>query len=128
MEDPTTMAMNLTFFATLGIGLVMFVGVFTAFVAILLLAGLGRLVATAGAALFRRRVPAVAPVRLTAASVNPGSPARPVRREPQLSPEWAAAVERADVRASARAKAAAAPEVKVSVREVPSPNTERKAS
>lgn len=128
MEDPTTMAMNLTFFATLGIGLVMFVGVFIAFVAILLLAGVGRLVATAGAALFRRRTPALVPVGLTAASVKAGNPAKPARREAQLSPEWAAAVERADFRASARAKAAAAPEVKVSVREVPSPDTERKAS
>jgi len=124
VEDPTTIAMNLTYFATLGIGLVMFLGVFLAFVITLLLAGLGRLVANAGTALFRGRT-------LTSAARQRGALARgakPARREPKLSPEWAAAVERADARATARAKAEAAPEVSVSVREVPGPAAERKAS
>ena len=128
MEDPTTIAMNLTFFATLGIGLVMFLGVFLAFVATLLLAGLGRLVATAGTALFRRRTPALATVRQAPGSAKSMRPAKPARKEAQLSPEWAAAVARADARASARAQADAAPEVKISVREVPASKAERKAS
>lgn len=127
MEDPTTIAMNLTYFATLGVGVVMFLGVFLAFVLTLLLAGLGRLVATGGTALFRRRTPALAAVPQTRDAVKAPDaakvpkPAKPVRKEPQLAPDWAAAVERADARANARAQAGAAPEVKVSVRELPSP-------
>ena len=113
MEDPTTIAMNLTFFGTLGVGLVMFVGVFLAFVITLLIAGLGRLLATVAMGLFngvkRLRAPKAA------------KPAKPVRKEPQLSRDWAAAVESANARAATRAKADAAPEIKVSVRELPSP-------
>ncbi|QDY89857.1 hypothetical protein E7Y32_06205 [Arthrobacter sp. UKPF54-2] len=116
MEDPTTIAMNLTFFGTLGVGLVMFLGVFLAFVVTLLLAGLGRLLATGIAALLRARRATPQP-----ASPKPARTPTPARKEPQLSPEWAAAVARADARASARARAEAAPEVKVSVRELPSP-------
>ena len=56
MEDPTTIAMNLTFFGTLGVGLVMFVGVFLAFVITLLIAGLGRLLATIAMGLDRKSV------------------------------------------------------------------------
>ena len=139
MEDPTTIAMNLTFFGTLGVGLVMFLGVFLAFVVTLLLAGLGRLLAAGVTALLRGRRAAPEPAAKPAAGPNraipaevalPARPARtpkpvrtakPARKEPQLSPEWAAAVARADARASARARAEAAPEVKVSVRELPSP-------
>lgn len=121
MEDPTTIAMNLTYFATLGVGVVMFLGVFLAFVLTLLLAGLGRLVATGGTALFRRRTPALAAVPQTPDAAKAPKPAKPVRKEPQLAPDWAAAVERADARANARAQAGAAPEVTVSVRELPSP-------
>lgn len=122
MEDPTTTAMNLTYAGTLVIGVVMFVGVAAAFVITLLLAGLGRLIATLGMALFGRRagaprVPKISPTL------------KPARKEPQISPEWAAAVERADARARARAEAAAAPEVTVSVRELPAAgHPERKAS
>ncbi|WP_346958899.1 hypothetical protein [uncultured Arthrobacter sp.] len=116
MEDPTTIAMNLTFFGTLGVGLVMFVGVFLAFVITLLIAGLGRLLATVAMGLFhgakRLRAPKAA---------RPAKPAKPVRKEPQLSRDWAAAVESANARAATRAKAEAAPEIKVSVRELPSP-------
>lgn len=129
MEDPTTIAMNLTFFGTLGVGLVMFLGVFLAFVTTLLLAGLGRLIATGVSTLLRGRraspEPAAAPhaVRRAHPARTPKAvrPAKASRKEPQLSPEWAAAVARADARASARARAEAAPEVKVSVRELPSP-------
>lgn len=117
MEDPTTIAMNLTFFGTLGVGLVLFLGVFAAFVITLLLAGLGRLIATAFTALVRGRRSTPAP----AEAHRPAKAAKPARKEPQLSPEWAAAVARADARADARAKAGTAPEVRVSVRELPSP-------
>nr|WP_249777418.1 hypothetical protein [Arthrobacter sp. C9C5] len=125
--------MNLTFFGTLGVALVMFFGLFVALVITLLLAGLGRLLAIAVAALARGLKSAGEPAgqtiavepradaASTAKAARPAKPAKPARKEPQLSPEWAAAVERADARARARAKAEAAPEVKVSVRELPSP-------
>ncbi len=140
MEDPTTIALNLTFFGTLGVGLVMFVGVSLAFVIILLVAGLGRLLATVATALFRgatslRRPsgrdaaagghgagtapPAGAAEPAPHSASRPAKPARPARKEPQLSRAWAEAVESANARADARAKAGAAPEV--SVRELPSP-------
>jgi len=122
VEDPTTTAMNLTYAGTLVIGVVMFFGVAAAFVITLLLAGLGRLVATLGMALFGRRTGA--PV-----ATKRRPTLKPARKEPQISPEWAAAVERADARARARAEAAAAPDVTVSVRELPSAGRpERKAS
>jgi hypothetical protein len=134
VEDPTTIAMNLTFFGTLGVALVMFFGLFLALVITLLLAGLGRLLAIAVAALARAPKSARESARQTIAvepnaddagpakASRPAKPAKPARKEPQLSPEWVAAVERADARAKARAKAEAAPEVKVSVRDLPSPN------
>jgi hypothetical protein len=87
VEDPTTIALNLTFFATLGIAVVMFVGVLIAFVATLLLAGLGRLVATAGTVLFRRRTPALMSVSQAPESAT-SEPAQPAREEPRLSREW----------------------------------------
>lgn len=45
MEDPTTIALNLTFLGTLGVAAVMFFGLFLVFVATLVIAGLGRLAA-----------------------------------------------------------------------------------
>lgn len=144
MEDPTTIALNLTFVGTLGVAFVMFVGLFLVFVATLLIAGLGRLAGVAVVALFGRRpgktsaTPARAPhrtfnlktawpapslktklrTRLEEAARN-----RAARREsPALSEDWAAAVARADARAEARARATAAPEVKVTVRDLPSPD------
>ena len=55
-------------------------------------------------------------------AAKPAKPeAKPAKKEPALSPDWAAAVAQADARAAARAKAEAAPAVKVSVRELPSP-------
>jgi len=143
MEDPTTIALNLTFFGTLGVAFVMFIGLFLVFVATLLLAGLGRLVAVTVMALFGRRPATVtrpAAVTRPAGSPRPSPAPRPQpklrsssekqprtgstsRREtPALAEDWAAAVARADARAAARAKAAAAPEVKVTVRDLPSPD------
>ncbi|MBT2597809.1 hypothetical protein [Arthrobacter sp. ISL-72] len=55
MEDPTTIALNLTFFGTLGVAFVMFIGLFLVFVATLLMAGLGRLVGVTVMAVFRYR-------------------------------------------------------------------------
>lgn len=141
MGDPTTIALNLTFFGTLAVALVMFFGLFLVFVATLVIAGLGRLTAVTvmalGRGLFRTggRTPDTVeqnlPVRSVGTSqhrpakaVKPAKaakPARPAKKEPALSPDWAAAVARADARAAARAKAEAAPAVKVSVRELPDP-------
>lgn len=141
MGDPTTIALNLTFFGTLAVALVMFFGLFLVFVATLVIAGLGRLTAVTvmalGRGLFRtggRTADAVGqnlPVRSagtsqhlppkTAPPAKAAKPARPAKKEPALSPDWAAAVARADARAAARAKAEAAPAVKVSVRELPDP-------
>lgn len=123
MEDPTTIVLNLTFFGTLTVALVMFFGLFLVFVATLVIAGLGRLAAVTvmavGGGLFRT-------ARRTAETVQRDHPVRapgatPAITEPALSPDWAAAVAQADARAAARAKAEAAPAVKVSVRDLPSP-------
>lgn len=122
MEDPTTIALNLTFFGTLGVALVMFLGLFVVFVATLVIAGVGRLVAVTAMAL--ARVIGKSPERQPEKTPKPAKPARAgkaARNEPALAPEWAAAVARADARAAAKAKAEAAPPVKVSVRNLPSP-------
>ncbi len=142
MEDPTTIALNLTFLGTLAVALVMFFGLFLVFVATLVFAGLGRLAAVTvmavGRGLFRtarstaETVQRDRPVRTPGATqesrppkaVQPAKaarPAKPAKTEPALSPDWVAAVAQADARAAARAKAEAAPVVKVSVRELPSP-------
>lgn len=55
MGDSTTLALNLTFFGTLGLALLMFFGLFLLVVATLVLAGVGRLVALTVMALFGRR-------------------------------------------------------------------------
>lgn len=141
MEDPTTIALNLTFFGTLGVAFFMFLGLFLVFAATLVLAGVGRLAAVvvlAAAGLFRRS-PALREhaAREDAARENAAQeptrhqpakaakPARPARnagkKEPALSPEWAAAVARADARAAARARAEAGPAVRVTVRDLPNP-------
>jgi hypothetical protein len=124
MEDPTTIALNLTFFGTLAVAAVMFLGLFLVFVATLVIAGVGRLVAVIVMATVRalRARPAEAgPPAKAVQAAKPAKPAKPAKKEPALAPEWAAAVARADARAAARAKAEAAPPVKVSVRELPSP-------
>lgn len=173
MEDPTTIALNLTFFGTLGVAFLMFIGLCISVMLTLVIAGLGRLVALIVMALFGRlprnetieivrlaadgsplpagaeSVPAKAkksaraprPVReprapidwkklLTRAGLRVAlrtaltdhplvTAARPV--PPVLAKDWAAAVAAADARAVARARAAA-PEVKVTVRDLPPPD------
>ena len=141
MEDPTTIALNLTFFGTLGVAFVMFLGLFMVFAATLVLAGIGRLAAVivlAAAGLLRESPvvrenavredwPLVEPVKAAkparpAATKKPRPPARNAgKKEPALSPEWAAAVARADARAAARARAEAGPAVRVTVRDLPNP-------
>lgn len=54
MEDPTTIALNLTFFGTLGVAFVMFIGMFILVVITLVIAGVGRLAALVLMALFGR--------------------------------------------------------------------------
>ena len=107
MEDPTTIALNLTFFGTLGVAFVMFFGLCIAFVLTLVLAGLGLGVAVAVmtlAGLLR-----AGPSKSGTKSATAG---RPAKKEPQLSAEWAAAVARADGRALARTTPQSRPEKK----------------
>lgn len=142
MEDPTTIALNLTFFGTLGVAFVMFLGLFMVFAATLVLAGIGRLAAVVvlGVAGLLSGDPETRNERTQdqrtqdqpAKAAKPAQPAgttkprRPARnagkKEPALSPEWAAAVARADARAAARAKAEAGPAVRVKVRDLPNPS------
>jgi hypothetical protein len=134
MEDPTTIALHLTFFGTLGVAFIMFLGLFIVFVLTLVIAGIGRLavvtvVALAGVfsgrpAVTASTVKTAKPVKTvkTGKTAKPRRPARnPGKKEPALSPEWAAAVARADARAIARARAEAGPALQVSVRNLPSP-------
>lgn len=171
MEDPTTIALNLTYFGTLGVAFVMFVGLFLVFVATLLIVAAGRLATVFIMALFGR-VPHEDTVKVVhlsgplpahdggAPTSQPGlsgptehrpatgnvsfaikreahvltrwvenlAPARiqhslqaaverlplmrSVRPNPaEMSPDWAAAVARADARAKARARAEAPPQI-----------------
>ena len=141
MEDPTTIALNLTFFGTLGVAFFMFLGLFLVFAATLVLAGIGRLTAVVVLAVAgllgrnpvpredgARKKPARHQPSKTAKAARPDAtskPHRPARnaakKEPALSPEWAAAVARADARAAARARAEAGPAVRVTVRDLPNP-------
>ena len=110
MDDPTTIALNLTFFGTLGVAFVMSIGLFIVFVLTLVLAGVGRLVAVmvmALAGLLGKR-----PSEPGTSSARQARAPRPARKEPHLSAEWAAAVARADARAMARAAAETGPEHK----------------
>jgi hypothetical protein len=143
MEDPTTIALNLTFFGTLGVAFVMFIGLFLVIVATLVLAGIGRLVAVIVMALFGRRAAVTRGAsagkarperdtkkRLKLTAIKPTvrtavkhPPLAVNRHDPAaMSEDWAAAVARADARATDRAKAEAAPEIKVSVRDLPGPD------
>jgi hypothetical protein len=122
VEDPTTIALNLTFFGTLGVAFVMFLGLVAVFVATLVMAGIGRLAAITimaiGGGVARAVGAATAAIRPTKSP----APAKAGRTEAsQLSADWTAAVERADTRAAARAKAEAAPALKVSARDLPGP-------
>jgi hypothetical protein len=120
------------------VAFVMFLGLFMVFAATLVLAGIGRLAAAvvlAAAGLLREGRamrddrarddwPLIEPVKIArparpAATKKPRPPARNAgKKEPALSPEWAAAVARADARAAARARAEA---VRVTVRDLPNP-------
>jgi hypothetical protein len=175
VEDPTTIALNLTFFGTLGVAFLMFIGLCISVTLTLVIAGLGRLVALIVMALFGRFprnetveivrlapdgtplpadaevVPAKARAKKAAKAPRPAreprapidwkklrtraglqealrsavvhhplvTAARPV--PPVLAKDWADAVAAADARAMARARAAA-PEVKVTVRDLPPPD------
>lgn len=103
MEDPTTIALNLTFFGTLGVAFVMFLGLFAVFVATLLMAGIGRLAAVTVMAIAGGTARAARTAATAIRSTPPTSPAGSGRKEaPQLSADWAAAVAGADDRAAAR--------------------------
>jgi hypothetical protein len=131
VEDPTTIALNLTFFGTLAVAFAMFLGLFGAFVLTLVIAGVGRLVAATAMAI----AGGVARVAGTAAgaeddgtpssSPQPSkrpSPVRPGRKgASQLSADWTAAVARADARAAQPAQTEAEPAVAAAAREAPSP-------
>lgn len=73
MGDPTTIALNLTFFGTLGLAFLMFLGLFLLVVLTLMLAGAGRLVALTVMALFGRlpKHETLPLVRLTGEAGNP---------------------------------------------------------
>ena len=122
MEDPTTIALNLTFFGTLGVAFVMFLGLVAVFVATLVMAGIGRLAAITVLAIAGGVARAVGTATAAIRPPKSPAPAKAGRKEAsQLSADWTAAVERADTRAAARAKAEAAPARKVSARDLPGP-------
>jgi len=104
VEDPTTIALNLTFFGTLAIAFLMFLGLCVSVMLTLVIAGLGRLVALIVMALFGRlpRNETVQIVRLAAdgtplppeaetaplkAKAQKAARARPVR-EPREPVDW----------------------------------------
>ena len=87
MEDPTTIALNLTFLGTLGVALVMFFGLFLVFVATLVIAGLGRLAAVTimavGRGLLRAAGRTAGPPKPSSRTARPGPsepPSTPGRR------------------------------------------------
>lgn len=94
MEDPTTIALNLTFFGTLGVAFAMFLGLFAVFVLTLVIAGVGRL-AAAIALVFARGLS-----RATGAAASAVRPAPP-------APTARAAAPRADPHATASVTAPA---------------------
>lgn len=143
MQDPTTIALNLTFLGTLGVALVMFLGLFVVFVTTLLIAGTGRLLAAAVYALagilgltprmtqpagtdrpaFAAGTPAGIPAGAATAPAPSRRPVKAARPKPAMSPKWVAAVALADERAAARAAARANPPVRVVAREVSGPGS-----
>ena len=122
MEDPTTIALNLTFFGTLGVAFVMFIGMFILVVITLVIAGVGRLAALVLMALFGRfpgndtievvrlpvgtqASPGAAPDRIPEArqqrpAKTPKAP-RPVR-EPNPPRDWKKLLSRAGLKAALR--------------------------
>jgi hypothetical protein len=118
--DPATIALNLTFFGTVFVAFVMFIGLFIVFVAMLLLAGVGRLLALVLMALFGRfpRNDTIEVVRLPvdtqyqASQTSPSSPntsaspeapkaPRPVRA-PRPPRDWKKLLSRAGVQEALR--------------------------
>lgn len=85
MEDPATIALNLTFFGTLGVAFVMFFGLFIVFVITLVLAGLGR-----GAVFVVTALAGLLAAKPSGAGGQPAMARRPGRKEPRLSAEWSA--------------------------------------
>ena len=78
MDDPTTIALNLTFFGTLGVALVMFFGLFLVFVATLVIAGLGRLTAVSIMAVGRGLLGTGSSTKAAAATANRDRPVRTI--------------------------------------------------
>ncbi len=122
MGDPSLVALHLTFFGTVAVAFVMFLGLFIVFVATLVLAGVGRLIAAilmAIAELFGFRPDWFE--EQPEQQARPVPPARPAKKPPTLSHDWTAAVALADARAAAKAAEGTPPAVSVSVRDLPSP-------
>jgi len=85
MGDPTTIALNLTFFGTLVVALVMFFGLFLVFVATLVIAGLGRLAAVTIMAVGRGLFRTAGRTDRTAATAR-DRPVRTIGATPQVQP------------------------------------------
>ncbi|MEO5780688.1 hypothetical protein [Arthrobacter sp. PAMC25284] len=122
MGDPTLVVLHLTFFGTVAVAFVMFLGLFLVFVATLVFAGIGRLVAMVLMAIVG--LFGYSPEWREEQPPRPAKPAvvaRPDRKHPALSQDWTAAVALADDRAAAKAAKRTAPAVSVSVRDLPSP-------
>ena len=150
MENPDTLVLNLTYLGTVGVALLMFLVLFLLGVITLVLAGLGRLAAVVLMVLFGRVPGRSGPARFANAGTTQAEPRKPLRERaaalkpdrlreslrtavvrhptlaaarpepPVLAEDWASAVAEADKRAEARARAAA-PEIKLSVRDLPDP-------
>lgn len=90
MEDPTTIALNLTFLGTLGVALVMFFGLFLVFVATLVIAGLGRLAAVTIMAVGRVLFRTAGRTDLPAETVQQDRPAGGIGTTPHARPPTAA--------------------------------------
>ena len=150
MENPDTLVLNLTYLGTVGVALLMFLVLFLLGVITLVLAGLGRLAAVVLMVLFGRVPGRSGPARFANAATTQAEPRKPLRERaaalkpdrlreslrtavvrhpklaaarpepPVLAEDWASAVAEADKRAEARARAAA-PEIKLSVRDLPDP-------
>ena len=150
MENPDTLVLNLTYLGTVGVALLMFLVLFLLGVITLVLAGLGRLAAFVLMVLFGRVPGRSGPARFANAATTQAEPRKPLRERaaalkpdrlreslrtavvrhpklaaarpepPVLAEDWASAVAEADKRAEARARAAA-PEIKLSVRDLPDP-------
>ena len=150
MENPDTLVLNLTYLGTVGVALLMFLVLFLLGVITLVLAGLGRLAGVVLMVLFGRVPGRSGPARFANAATTQAEPRKPLRERaaalkpdrlreslrtavvrhpklaaarpepPVLAEDWASAVAEADKRAEARARAAA-PEIKLSVRDLPDP-------